>query len=268
MAKLNYWYPSQPQLDIQLVSGCDQTYDVDWGGKQVQSFVTRLYLLESGKGRVDYLDQTVRLRPGRIFILPDERVASYSCSTPIKLLWIHFRLEFIPGISLFGGKEPVDSPATKEDRHLFKYLLDGFDQCSGRKMLGKYISLLKLLENRIPVEKQEFSSEAKRFMPFLRMLRDAPREAFDLKKIARKAGMHPTYFSNCFKKVFGVSPSKYHLTQRLLLAQKLLRTSDLTLGEIADKCGYNDQFFFARIFKRELGVPPGMFRKQSRRMES
>jgi transcriptional regulator GlxA family with amidase domain len=107
-----------------------------------------------------------------------------------------------------------------------------------------------------------------RLNPALEAMRANPAQEFDLKKLAGRVNLHPVYFSNLFKKTFGVSPMRYLTEQRLELAKNLLYSSGQSLAEIAGNCGYNDEFFFARIFKKYAGVAPGRFRKGAQAMES
>jgi AraC family transcriptional activator of pobA len=57
------------------------------------------------------------------------------------------------------------------------------------------------------------------------------------------------------------STTKQLVTERALLeAARLLRFTDLTVGEIAFRAGYEDQLYFSRAFKRRYGVAPSAYR--------
>ena len=49
---------------------------------------------------------------------------------------------------------------------------------------------------------------------------------------------------------------------KLARAQQLLATTDLSLGEVAGRCGFAHTEYLSVAFKREVGVPPGEFRRQ------
>ena len=58
--------------------------------------------------------------------------------------------------------------------------------------------------------------------------------------------------------------TKQLVTDRALLeAARLLRFTDLTVGEIAFRAGYEDQLYFSRAFKRRYGVAPSAYRDDS-----
>ena len=48
----------------------------------------------------------------------------------------------------------------------------------------------------------------------------------------------------------------------MIRAEDLLRRTDLSLAEIAEKCGFANAFSFSRSFRREHGIPPAAYRKQ------
>ncbi|MDQ0176589.1 AraC family transcriptional regulator [Bacillus chungangensis] len=83
--------------------------------------------------------------------------------------------------------------------------------------------------------------------------------------LARMAGLSPNYFGEAFKKAFGQSTTDYMTELRIGHAKQLLRDSDLFLRDIARKVGYNDEFYFSRKFKKEVGVSPSAYSKNSRK---
>ena len=55
--------------------------------------------------------------------------------------------------------------------------------------------------------------------------------------------------------------TKELITDRVMLeAARLLRFSDLTVGEIAFRAGFDDQLYFSRAFKRHYGEAPRAYR--------
>jgi AraC-like DNA-binding protein len=75
--------------------------------------------------------------------------------------------------------------------------------------------------------------------------------------------MHPTYFSNAFKKCFGTPPLQYMCRMRIMKAQELLISTERTVQDIAFEAGYQDPCFFSRIFKKYVGASPGSYRKMN-----
>lgn len=71
----------------------------------------------------------------------------------------------------------------------------------------------------------------------------------------------PSYLSSMFKKIKGISINQYLTQSRLRAARELLSETGLTLTEIAERVGYNDIFYFSKVFKRHYGVSPSSCRQ-------
>jgi YesN/AraC family two-component response regulator len=75
----------------------------------------------------------------------------------------------------------------------------------------------------------------------------------------------PDYLNRIFRKQIGLTLSTYIQDVRLSEAMKLLRTTNLSVENIAAQIGYQNQGFFYRKFKEKYHVLPGDFRKLERK---
>ncbi len=69
------------------------------------------------------------------------------------------------------------------------------------------------------------------------------------------------YLGRLFKREIGVSFSDYVLSKRLIKAEKLLKTTNEKIIEIALECGFNSISYFNRAFKNKNGISPSDYRK-------
>ncbi len=86
---------------------------------------------------------------------------------------------------------------------------------------------------------------------------------FSLLKIAESLDISQSLISHQFKKQTGQTVITYVNYLRIEKAKKLLLETDLQVTEIVNQIGYYDVSSFTRKFKKEVGVTPGRFRKNS-----
>ena len=86
-------------------------------------------------------------------------------------------------------------------------------------------------------------------------------ESITLEELAKVAEISPNYLIALFRQSIGMTPHKYVVLKRVEQARSLLEHHDLTLLEIAHRCGFQDQSQFTTVFRRYAGVTPGQLRR-------
>ena len=86
-------------------------------------------------------------------------------------------------------------------------------------------------------------------------------EKIHIKDLSALVYMDDAYFSNLFKKTFGVSLQKYILEKKTDKARYLLST-DMTIADIANALDFYDAASFTNFFKKQTNLTPKDFRKQ------
>ena len=84
-------------------------------------------------------------------------------------------------------------------------------------------------------------------------------------KYAALCKVSETYFYRCFREWAGKSPVEYRNDLRLSNAESMLRHTDMPIGEIAAVVGFEDPFYFSRIFTGHFGASPKAYRATIRR---
>ena len=74
-----------------------------------------------------------------------------------------------------------------------------------------------------------------------------------------------TYFCIAFKEITGMTFSKYVVTARIEKAKEILRDTDLQIGAICHKVGFNEVSHFCRTFKKVEGISAKTYRTNARR---
>lgn len=70
--------------------------------------------------------------------------------------------------------------------------------------------------------------------------------------------------SRALVNVTGLTTKELITDRRMLEAARLLRFSEMSVGEIAYRSGYGDQLYFSRAFKRQFGEAPSAYRERLR----
>lgn len=83
----------------------------------------------------------------------------------------------------------------------------------------------------------------------------------NISQIARHFGLHPDYITRIFKKDKGILISDYINETRIKKAKNYLRSTNMKISEIAVAVGIENLQTFNRIFKKNVGITPGNYRK-------
>jgi len=86
----------------------------------------------------------------------------------------------------------------------------------------------------------------------------------NLETLADEFNMSPSQLSRRFAAAFGMPPVAYRTNLRMHKARRLLTETALKLQAVAIACGYENAFYFTRVFTRETGQAPGRYRKTRR----
>ncbi len=81
-------------------------------------------------------------------------------------------------------------------------------------------------------------------------------------QLADAVNISEDYLTRIFRKEVGISPWDYLNRYRIQLACKLLTQTGLSINEIAQDTGFQDQAYFCRVFKKVKGFPPGHIRQR------
>lgn len=84
---------------------------------------------------------------------------------------------------------------------------------------------------------------------------------FRVSEVAARAGYQPDYFSSIFKKNVGVSLTEYTNRIRIHAAERMLSNPEISIREAAYSCGFPDEKYFMKVFKKYKRVTPTEYRQ-------
>ena len=85
-------------------------------------------------------------------------------------------------------------------------------------------------------------------------------EAVTAADIAAAAAVSESESVRCFRSVLGMPPIQYLKQYRIMRAAQLLQTTGKTAAEISGLCGFQDQSYFTRSFREQMGKTPAEYR--------
>lgn len=97
---------------------------------------------------------------------------------------------------------------------------------------------------------------------FLQYLRQHCAEKLPLEELAKSCFYNPSYFSRRFKEQFGFTVTDFLAQSRLEKARELLSGTHLSTEQIALDCGFGSKNAFYRLFREQIGITPGQYRRQ------
>ena len=84
---------------------------------------------------------------------------------------------------------------------------------------------------------------------------------FDIDELASQVAVSPSYLFRLFKKKMQVTPMHYRNTVRIDKAKLLLADLHLTVDDVAERVGFEDPKYFARVFREMTGMTPSGYRR-------
>jgi len=132
-----------------------------------------------------------------------------------------------------------------------------------RRLLNLQSDLLRLLTicpGKSPSQKSQILTRLQRARLYLEANSD---RNVRIAELARLTNFSHWYFTKTFHRVYGQSPKTYATHLRLLRASRLLSSDQISVGEVAQACGFDTASAFARAFRQHFGVSPSGTRQQA-----
>ena len=103
-------------------------------------------------------------------------------------------------------------------------------------------------------------SDFKRIANTVSYIKDNFAKDISTTEVAARIGVSRSYFCTAFKKWVGMSFGDYLQRLRIEHAKDALEKTDSTVSKIAFSCGYNDIYYFGRVFRKAVGCTPLEYR--------
>lgn len=124
---------------------------------------------------------------------------------------------------------------------------------------------LRQLLAAVPLNADETSHERQAELDTIHnYMREHLDERVSLEQLADLAGLSPAHFATRYRAQTGTSPIQHFLHLKVERACQMLDTSGLSFADISRRLGYDDAYYFSRLFKKVMGQSPTDYRHTSR----
>jgi AraC-like DNA-binding protein len=237
--------------------------------RALKSFAA-VYLLQ-GRGRFESADLAQDVEAGDLILLfpdvphrygPDERHD-----------WSEFYILFEGRVfdqwrqtSLLDPSRPIHH--LEPIAYWKRRFLGIFEPQTGQRQVYPLVGVCKLqqalADALIAASEVKMNRDDRQWLERACAMLEEPAPAQEINWDAIAAELHMSYenFRKRFARLAGVPPSKYRIRRVMERAAEHLVQSRLTLKEVADLCGFCNEFHFSRRFKQVVGLSPREFRRQ------
>lgn len=206
---------------------------------------------------------------GDLMLLPRDLRHAYRSSehAPWTLYWVHF-----DGVDVDAFWEHIGFQRERPVQHVgaaaklvadFETLMEvrntGFQETAfihAANQLRQMLALIGLLSSRQEHwPESAFSIEATHAL-----MQEKLHGQLDLATLAEAAGMSRHAFCRRYKTATGSSPYQHYLHLKMERACHLLDVTDQSIATIAESLGYEDPYYFSRVFRKIMGMSPARYR--------
>jgi len=205
---------------------------------------------------------------------------STRCEAPeVGHLYAHFDVAGLPGLllrELFGG--PVYLPESESLRARTAELREVMRtrgeqaakedlalQCRWKAALYEAMALtLEALPAAGRERRFARAAALEPVLPALERIEHSLGEPLSNTELAAACCWSEDHFIRRFKECVGESPATYLRNRRIEAAEQRLLFSGDSIEQIAEECGFDNRFYFSRVFTQHTGIAPGAYRKSAR----
>ncbi|MDR1467786.1 MAG: AraC family transcriptional regulator [Spirochaetaceae bacterium] len=225
--------------------------------------------LSAGEGVFETENATYKTGPGSMtLVLPGMRHRSYLTSeSGFQEYWVGFKGDFFSRLLDEGvfSKDFVCCEAGLSTRIISTYRRI-FDEVRTRRphyqirIGSEILSLIATLLDHKQIQErpdpyQKIVEKAKGLMTL--NLHDS----LDMSAFSHELGVCASHFNKIFKTYTSMTPYQYYINIKIDEAKHLLERDGLTVTETAYRLGFEDPYYFSRLFKNKTGVTPKNWKK-------
>lgn len=230
----------------------------------IESVLNEEYKIIIAKDGKQGVDIALEIIPD--IIISDVMMPEMDGYTACALIKSDFKTNHIPVI-LLTAKADIDSKISGLQKGADVYLAKPFNK---KELLTHIENLIVNRENLKQKYSQSFNtleiSKEKTSNPFIEkltqlILKNLSDSSFGIENVCKEMGVSRTQLHRKLKALTGLSTSIFIREIRLIEGYKMLKITDNDVSQIAYSVGFNDPFYFSKLFTEKFQVPPSKVKK-------
>lgn len=234
-----------------------------------------LILCIAGAGWYNINEQEYQIRANNAFLIPKECAHSYGATeeTPWTICWVHFVGPtgdyWAQQVQDHDYSLPVDPQAAAKAVDLFQTCYQTLAEGFSEKRLIYCAQVLHHLLGCLFFYNRRFlpnttANRLQRIETTRQYLIENIHRTLTLADMANHAGLSVAHFSHLFKQQTSYSPVDYFIHAKIQHACFLLDTTSLSIRNIGLQVGYEDPYYFSRVFRKVMETAPRAYRDSGR----
>lgn len=192
---------------------------------------------------------------------------------PWTIYWIHYRGSSMEAfnnlLNVHIGKGPQPIPFNQKGidiwNSIYKSLEMGYsidNLCNASFCLHHFLATFFFTDKHIVTEEEAGTDMITESILYMKANLDQKLSVDDM---AANHHFSNSHFSSLFRKSTGMPPIDYFLHLKMQKACQLLFSLDIKIKQVAMQLGYEDQYYFSRIFKKYMGMSPEQYRLSTKK---
>lgn len=215
-----------------------------------------------GNGTIEVDGQKYLLGRSDAFCIPKGAKHRYYADkeNPWSILWVHFKGENTPLFPL-EEKRLIHMNSRHSDNRMMVLFNVLFRVLEKNYTLGNFIyisQVLQLILSEIYFREKidESTMQDRHVTMVVRFMYQNLDKNLSLQQISDEVKLSKSYLNAVFKSQTGRAPVEFFIHLKMKEACKLLKSTDMYIYEVSAGLGYEDPYYFSRIFKKVVGMSP------------
>ena len=223
---------------------------------------SKLYFILGGDAYICYNGVKHELRAGRAYLIPTDLIYDNGCETGIDFLYFNIRLTNKSGydfLSCYPELLEIEYPRERTLALIEKYRSgELIDWLILKDALTEAVLSLISTAPEIRLTNKKYSECVSRALEYIHAHLSI---RLGIDEICASVYAARSTLSKKFTEEVGLSIGAYIDAEIMSRCEQLLIDTDLSIGQISERFGFCDQFYFSRRFKEKFGVTPAACRR-------